>query len=108
MHGGTADVDIFDELFGGESGLCRSGFKGIEIDDNEIDRGDAVFRGLLLIFGKVAAVEQAAVNFGMKRVDAAAEHFRPASKFGDVFDGHAGVTEKFCCASGGENLDFEG
>src|SRR5208283_2032551 len=35
-HGGAADVDVFDELFGGEAGFCGGGFEGVEIDDDEI------------------------------------------------------------------------
>ena len=42
--------------------LCRGGLKGIEIYDDEIDRSNAVLRGLLLIFGMIAPIEQAAVD----------------------------------------------
>src|SRR5690348_1259842 len=50
-HGWPADVDIFNKLFRGEARLCGSGFKGIEIDDDEIDGSDAMFRRLFLVFG---------------------------------------------------------
>src|SRR6267154_6001318 len=55
-HGGAADVDIFDELFGGEAVFASGRFKGIKIDNDEIDRRDTVFGRLLLIFGKIAAI----------------------------------------------------
>jgi len=107
-HGGAADVDIFDELFGGEIGFGGGGFEGIEIDDDEIDGRDAVFGGGLLIFGEVAAEEKAAVNFGVQSFYAAAEHFWPAGEFGDVFDGDVLFAEKFGGAAGGKEFDVAG
>ncbi len=40
-----------------------------------------------------AAMQDAAVHFGMQRLDASIEHFREASEFGDVFDGDAGIAQ---------------
>ena len=100
QHRGTADIDIFDELFRSESGFGRSGLKGIKIHDHKIDRRDAVFRRLLLVFRKVAPVEQAAMNFWMKRLDAAAKHFRPAGKFRNVFYDDSGIPQQFGSAAG--------
>ncbi len=107
QHGGPADIDVFDQLSGGE--ICFGGGfgEGIEIHDHQIDGRDAVFGGLLLIFRVAAAEEQAAVHFGMQRFYASAEHFRPAGKFGDVFHGDAGVAQEFGGAAGGENFDAQ-
>jgi hypothetical protein len=44
----------------------------------------------------------------MEGFDAAAEHFRPAGEFGDVFDGHALFAQQLCGATGRENFDFQG
>ncbi len=104
-HGGAADVDIFDELFGGEIGLGGGGFEGIEVDDDEIDGGDAVFGGGFLIFVEMAAEEQAAVNFGVEGFYATAKHFGPAGEIGDIFDGDVLFAEEFCGAAGGEEFD---
>ena len=55
----------------------------------------------------VAAVQDAAVDFGMQRLNAAVEHLREASEFGDVFDFYSRVAQKFCGASGGDDFDAE-
>ena len=57
QHCGAADIDIFDEFFRGQFSFGSSGFKGIQVHDYKIDRRDAVFRSLLLIFREIAAVE---------------------------------------------------
>ena len=58
QHGGTADINIFDQLFGRKIFLGGGGFERIEVHDDQVDRGNAVFSGLLLIVRIVAAVEQ--------------------------------------------------
>src|SRR5579859_1452032 len=66
-----------------------------------------MFGGLFLILGEIAAIKKSAVDFGMKGFDAAAEDFRPAGEFGNVFDGNVGIAKEFGGASGGKNFDFE-
>ena len=85
-HGGAADVDVFDEVAEGDAGL-RGGFlKGIEIHDDHVDGLDAVRGDGGFVFGVAANVEQAAVDAGMQRLDAAVEHLRKAGEVADVFD----------------------
>ena len=60
------------------------------------------------VLGIFAAVEDAAVHLGMKRLDAAVEHLGEAGEFGDVFHGDAGVAEQLGGASGGDEFDAEG
>src|SRR5712691_7047025 len=86
QHGGTADVDVFDELFRGEFLLGGSSFKGIQVDDDEVNRGDAVLGGLLLIFGMIAAKQQPAMHFGVQSLHAPAEPFRELQDSGFVKD----------------------
>ena len=106
-HGGAANVDIFDQLGGGDAGRGGSGGEGIEIYDDEIDGHDAVFLRLFLVFGFGALVEDAAVNFRMERLHAAAEHFGPAGEVGDVAHGHAGLAQEFRGAAGRDDLGAE-
>ena len=47
------------------------------------------------------------MDLGVKRLDAAVEHFGEAGEFGDVFDGDAGVAQEFGGASGGDEFDAE-
>src|SRR5208282_221644 len=57
--------------------------------------------------GIFAAIQNAAVNLGMQRLDAAIEHFRKAGEFGDVFDRDAGVAEQLGRTSSGDEFDAE-
>ena len=52
-------------------------------------RRDAVFGGLPQILIVLAAKQQAAMNFGVQRLYAAAQHFWPTRKFGNIFHRHA-------------------
>jgi hypothetical protein len=57
--------------------------------------------------GLIAAhIEDAAVDFGVQRLDAAVEHFGEAGEVGDFAHGEAGVAQGFRGASGGNQLDF--
>ena len=106
-HGGSADIDVFDQLFEGHTGLGGGFFEGVEIDHDHVDGLDAVLGYGGGVRGKVAAVENASVNFGMQRLDAAIEHFGEAGEIGDVLDGNAGVAQEFGGASGGDEFDVE-
>ncbi len=58
--------------------------------------------------GVFAAVKDAAVDLGMKRLDASVEHLGEAGEVGDVFHGDARVAEQLGGASGGDEFDAEG
>ncbi len=107
-HGGAADIDVLDQFFEGDSGLGRGFLEGVEIHDDHVDGGDAVLGDGGDVLGIFAAMEDAAVDFGMKRLDAAVEHFRESGEFGDVFDHDAGVAEELGGAAGGDEFDAEG
>ncbi len=106
-HGGSADVDVLDQLFKSHAGLGSGFFKRVEIHDDHVDRLDAVFGDGCDVRGVFAAMQNAAVNFGMQRLDAPIEHFRKAGEFGDVFDGDAGIAQQLGGASGGDEFDAE-
>ena len=57
--------------------------------------------------GILAAVEDAAVNLGVERLDAAVEHFGESGEVGDVFHGDAGIAQQLGGASGGDEFDAE-
>ena len=78
-HGRSADVDILDGILQRAIGLGHGRLEGIEVHDHKIDWADA----MLLHDGLVGAAptEDAAVNAGMQRLDAAAHHFREAGVF---------------------------
>jgi hypothetical protein len=62
---------------------------------------------LLLVLGKIAAEEEAAVDFGVQSLDAAAEHFRPAGELGNIADGDSSFAEELGGAASGEDFDAE-
>ena len=107
QHRGTADINVLDQLFGGEASFRGCRFEGIQIHDHKIDRCDAMFRGLLLVFRVAAAEEQAAVDFGVQGFHAAAEHFGPAGEIGNVAHGDAGFAQELGGSAGGENFDLQ-
>src|SRR5271163_843635 len=107
QHGGAADVDVFDELFGCQALLGGGGFERVEIYDDEIDRRDAVLGGLFLIVSVVAAIEEAAVNLGMERFYAAAEHLGPAGEVGNIAYGDARFAEEFRGTARRKNFDAQ-
>ncbi len=90
-HGWSADVDVLDQFFKGDAGFGGGFFEGVKIYDHHVDGGDAVLSNGAAMGGVVAAMQNAAVDFGMQRLDAAVEHFGESGELGDVFDGDAGV-----------------
>ncbi len=68
----AADVDQLDGGLAGE---------GIEVADDDVDRGDAVALKLLQVLGLVAPRQDAAVDGGVQSLDAPVEYLR---KTGDV------------------------
>ena len=59
----AADVDLLDDV--GFAGTAGHGLlKGIEVNDDEVDFGNLVFRHLLAVAFQVAATEDATEDFG--------------------------------------------
>ena len=104
-HGGTANVDVLDNFSEADAGFGCGFLEGVEVDDDHIDGLDAVGGGLVAMAGIFATEEDAAMDFGMKGLDAAVEHLREAGEVGDIADGEAGVAEGLGGASGGDELD---
>ena len=88
-------------------GLGDGFFKRVEIDDDQIDRLNAM-AGRRGFMGRVAANEQqAAVDFWMQGLDSAIQHFWEAGKFTDFDDRQARVLECAGSAAGGDDFDAE-
>ncbi len=90
-QGRAADVDVLDAI--GKGGAARHrGFERVQVDGDEVDRGDVVLCHLRDMFGQVAAAEDAAVDLRHQGFDAAVEDFREAGVFGDFLHRHAGLS----------------
>ena len=55
----------------------------------------------------VAAMQNAAMDFGMQRLDAPIQHFRESGELGNIFHGDAGVAQQLGSASGRNQFDAE-
>ena len=72
-HGRAADVDVLDRFLERAARLRDGGGKRIEIDDDEVDRLDAVLAHDGVV--DAAPAEQSAVDLRMQRLDAAVHDF---------------------------------
>ena len=90
-----------------QSGARDRGFERIEVDDEDVDRGDAVVGERGHVLGPVAPREQAAVDGRVQRLDAAVEHLRKAGVGSDLGDRQPGIGEQPGRAAGRQQLDAE-
>ena len=84
-HGGSADIDILDNLvafraFGNGLG------KGVEIDDHQINSGDIMFFHRSDMSGIIAPGKQAAMDLGVEGLDPAIHHFGEIGNVGNIRD----------------------
>src|SRR6184192_2165946 len=106
QHGGTADVDVLDELFGSQSRLSGCRLERVKVHYHKIDRSDAVFLRLLLILRMFPPKEQAAVHLWMQRFHASAKHFGPAGEVGNIAHRDAVFAQELCGSAGRKNFDL--
>ena len=97
-HRRTADVDVLDRVLVRAVRLSRRSRERIEIDDQQVDRLDAVRRHDRVV--DAAAAEQAAVHLRMQRLDAAVHDLGKAGVAGDLGDRHAAALEQRGGAAG--------
>ncbi len=99
-HGWAADVDVFDEFGRGDARLGGGFLKGVEVDDDHVDRLDRMGLDRGGVFGVAANVENAAVDLRVECFDAAVEHLGEAGEIGDVADGEPGLAKHLRGAAG--------
>ena len=103
-HRRTADVDILDAVF--VTGAFVDGrFERVEVDDEQVDRRDAMRLHRVGMFLVAADREQAAMHLGVQRLDPAVHHFGKPGQLGDVFDLQPGRRDRLRGAAGGDELD---
>ena len=98
-QGRSSDVDILDRVFKAAVGPCHRCRKRIEIDHDQVDRGNGlrVHHGVVLS----ASAENATVHFRVQRLDPAVHHFRKAGVIRDLCDCQAGFAEQSVGAASG-------
>jgi hypothetical protein len=106
-HRRPADVDVLDRVVERAAGARDGRLERIEVDDQDVDRRDAVLAQRRHVGRQLAAREQAAVDLRVQRLDAAVEHLRKAGVFGDLGHREAGVGEQLGGAAGRQQPDAE-
>ena len=103
----AADVDVLDALVvAGAFGDRR--LERVEIDDQEIDRRDAVLGRLRVVLRVAAHGEQTAVHLRMQRLHAAVEHLGKSGELGDILHGEPLGAQRRRRAAGGDQLHAHG
>ena len=87
QHRGPADVDVFDCVGNRAALLGYRSFKRIQIDDDQVDHSDSVFRRLRHVRGIGTQAEQPAVNLRVEGLDAPVHHFGKSRIVGNLRDG---------------------
>ena len=103
-HRRAADVDVLDHLVERRRATQRV-LERIEIDDQQIDRRDAVGDHRRLVGGLAADRQQAAVDARMQRLQPAVHHLGKSGQLGDVDDLEAGLRQRRGGAAGRDDLD---
>ena len=103
-HRRPADIDVLDHFIA--SGALGHGFaERVEVDHHQIDRTDIVFGHRGRVFGIVAHRQQAAVDFGVQRLDASVHHFGKAGQVRNVAHRQPGIAQCLGGAAGGNEID---
>ena len=97
-HRRAADVDQLD---------ARVSVEGVEVDDDELDRLDAVSGEIVSVRLVVDVGEDPTMDLRVQRHDAMAEDGREAGEFGDISDGEPGVGDRPCRAPARQKVPAE-
>ncbi|MDT4839228.1 hypothetical protein FQZ97_730130 [compost metagenome] len=101
-HGRAADVDVLDRVVQGAAGLGDSGFKRVEVDDQQVNGVDAVRLECRHVLGQVAPRQQTAVHLGVQGLHASIEHLGKRSDLGHLGHRQALVGQQLGGAAGGD------
>ncbi len=100
----AADIDVLDAVV--VIGALGDGrLERIEIDDQQIDRRDAVLGGLRIVLCVAAYGQQPAMHLRMQRLHAPVHHLGKAGEVGHVLDGKPRGPQGSGRAAGGDQLD---
>ena len=86
------------------AGLGGGLLEGVEIYHHHVDGLDAMLGNSRAMSGILAAMQNAAVHFGMERLHSSVQHFGKAGQFGNVLHRDAGVAQQFGGAPGGDQF----
>ena len=84
-HRRPTDIDLLDAFIGTRTRCHRAG-EGVEVDDDEIEGGNAELLELLDVIGQAHVREEPRVDTGMQGLDPAVQAFGEAGEIGDRRD----------------------
>ena len=106
-HRWAADVDLLDELVEADPGPLGGSGERIEVDDDQLERGDGRRDELAAMVRETTVRQDAGVDPRVKGLDSSVEHLRKAGNRRDVGDRQAGVPERAGGATGRDKLKAE-
>ena len=98
----AANIDIFHGVFEGHVGFVHGFAEGVEVDDDEINRRDAVFEHDGVV--RTAPAKNAAVDSRVQGLHPPRHHFRKAGVLAYVLDGKPRLTQRLRRAAGREDF----
>ena len=107
-HGGAADVDVLNGVGQRAAGLGHRRFERIQVHAQDVDGADAMLVQRRHVCRQVAPREQAAMDFGVQRLDAAIEHFRKTGVIGHLGHGQSAIGQQFGCPASRQEFDAQG
>jgi hypothetical protein len=103
-QGRPADVDVLDYLLVAHAAPCGGALEGIQVHDDQVDRGDAVLRQGLAVLLAGPHGQQSGEDRRMERLHPPVEDLRESRVVGDRADLDAGVAELGRGAARGDDL----
>ena len=103
-HGRAADVDLFNRFLQRDVRLGDGFLKGVQVHADQVNGLDAVFLRLAHMLFIVAAVQQAPVHHGVKRLQASFKQFRFPGIVGNFNHRKAQAFQESGGAAGGNKL----
>ncbi len=104
QHRRPPDVNVLDRLVEGAARFADRRFEGIEVDHHHVDGRDSLLRHFGDVLRVRSPAEQAAVDFGMERLDPPVQDLRRARVRSHVGDRHAGVPQGLRGPAGGKDF----
>ncbi|GJD73998.1 hypothetical protein CFIICLFH_2231 [Methylobacterium goesingense] len=105
-HCRTADIDVLDAIVVAGS-LRHRLLEGIEVDQQQVDRADAVGSQRRLMLRVAAHGEQSAMDARVQRLHPTVHHLGKAGEVGDLRDGQPGRTQGLVRPTRGDQRDAE-
>ena len=104
-HRWATDVDILDRFGQRHIRFGDRLFKWVKVNDQKIDRLEALVASLLFMFRVASLVEQAAVHTRVQSFHPSFQHLGEPRETGNLADRDLFLTQEFRRATGGNNID---